>query len=184
MKFAVFFMGEYAAMFIFGGVFATLFLGGYNILPVNWDYLYQATGSNIFHLIDNANYWLAPIVFLGKCFGGITFFIWLRATLPRLRYDQLMNLGWKSLLPLSVANFITVGIWIIGTELYGPVGGWAAAIAAMVIAYILYLNILSVSKKGAPPTSKRTITMVSDNNGANSARRSVALVDPKTNDTP
>lgn len=178
MKFAVFFMGEYAAMFIFSGIFAALFLGGYNILPVNWNHLYQSTGNNLFHIIDNANYWLAPIVFLGKCFGGITFFVWLRATLPRLRYDQLMDLGWKSLLPISVANFIVVGIWIIGTSLYGPIGGWGAAIAAMVITLVLYLNILSVSKKGAPANDKRTVTMVT------SPKRTVTLVDPAKTETP
>lgn len=180
MKFAVFFMGEYAAMFVFSGVFATLFLGGYNILPVNWMALHEATGAGIFKFLSNANYWLAPLVFLGKCFAGITFFIWLRATLPRLRYDQLMNLGWKSLLPLSVANFIVVGLWVIGTELYGVAGGWAAAIGAMVIGYIIYLNILTVSKKGAPPTTKRTVTMVNPDSG----RRSVAMVDPTTPKTP
>lgn len=180
MKFAVFFMGEYAAMFVFGGVFATLFLGGYNILPVNWLELHAATGLGFFKFMSTANYWLAPLVFLGKCFAGITFFVWLRATLPRLRYDQLMNLGWKSLLPLSVANFIVAGIWVIGTELYGVAGGWAAAVAAMVLGYIIYLNVLSVSKKGAPPTSKRTVTMVQPDAG----RRSVAMIDPATKETP
>lgn len=160
MKFAVFFMGEYAAMFIFSGVFATLFLGGYNILPVDWGYLAETTGSGFFRTIAGANYWLAPIVFLTKCLAGITFFIWLRATLPRLRYDQLMDLGWKSMLPISVANFIVVGLWIVCTTMYGAGGGWIAAIAAMILFVILYLNLLNTSKKGSPASSTRTITMV------------------------
>ena len=179
MKFAVFFMGEYAAMFIFGGVFAALFLGGYNALPFNWTYLYEATGNGFFKTLASANYWLAPLVFLGKCFGGITFFVWLRATLPRLRYDQLMNLGWKSLLPVAVANFFVVGLWVIGTEMYGVAGGWAAAIAAMVMAFILYLNLLNASKKGAPPTTKRTVTMVNT-----PAKRTVTTVDPAKVEAP
>lgn len=160
MKFAVFFMGEYAAMFIFSGVFATLFLGGYNILPIDWSYLAATTGSGFFKMLAGANYWLAPLVFLGKCFMGITFFIWLRATLPRLRYDQLMDLGWKSMLPIAVANFIVVGLWIICTTLYGAGGGWIAAIAAMILFVILYLNILNTSRKANPATATRSITMV------------------------
>lgn len=160
MKFAVFFMGEYAAMFIFSGVFATLFLGGYNILPIDWSYLAATTGNGFFKMLAGANYWLAPIVFLGKCFMGITFFIWLRATLPRLRYDQLMDLGWKSMLPIAVANFIVVGLWIICTTLYGAGGGWIAAIAAMILFVILYLNILNTSRKANPATATRSITMV------------------------
>jgi len=160
MKFAVFFMGEYAAMFIFSGVFATLFLGGYNILPVDWGYLASTTGNGFFKMLAGANYWLAPIVFLTKCLGGITFFIWLRATLPRLRYDQLMDLGWKSMLPIAVANFIVVGLWIICTTLYGAGGGWIAAIAAMILFVILYLNILNTNRKANPAIGSRTITMV------------------------
>ncbi|MBX3113336.1 MAG: NADH-quinone oxidoreductase subunit H [Fimbriimonadaceae bacterium] len=160
MKFAVFFMGEYAAMFIFSGVFATLFLGGYNILPIDWSYLAATTGNGFFKMLAGANYWLAPLVFLGKCFMGITFFIWLRATLPRLRYDQLMDLGWKSMLPIAVANFIVVGLWIICTTLYGAGGGWIAAIAAMILFVILYLNILNTSRKANPATATRSITMV------------------------
>ncbi len=162
MKFAVFFMGEYAAMFIFSGVFATLFLGGYNILPVNWEYLAENAlfGNGFFRFMDGANYWLAPIAFIGKCFGGITFFIWLRATLPRLRYDQLMNLGWKTLLPLGVANFIIVGIWIVFTSLYGPAGGFVAGGAAFVAAIVLYLNILSATTRSKTPIEERTVMLV------------------------
>lgn len=182
MKFAVFFMGEYAAMFIFGGVFSALFLGGYNIAPVNWGYLAE---NNVFGLsglwsnLAGANYWLAPLVFLGKCFGGITFFVWLRATLPRLRYDQLMSLGWKTLLPLGVANFIVVGLWVIGTELYGVAGGWAAAIAALVIGYILYLNLIG-TKKAQATLPKRTVTLVS----AKPARNPAVVADPNPAEAP
>ena len=60
-------------------------------------------------------------VFLGKIIGFIFFFMWIRWTLPRFRYDQLMNLGWKTLLPMSIANLVITGIviavkegWLIG----------------------------------------------------------------------
>lgn len=161
MKFAVFFMGEYAAMFIFGGVFATVFLGGYNLLPINWlacaDSIPAAAG--FFRFMDGVNYSLAPLWFLGKCAAGITFYVWLRATLPRLRYDQLMSLGWKSLLPLAVANFIVVAIWIMATAKYGPVGGWTAWAVAALICVILYLNVMSAQRKGFAGMQKRTIDL-------------------------
>ena len=81
MKFAMFFMAEYANMITVAALATTLFLGG----------------------------WLGPIApspvwFLGKVFLLLFLFIWFRATLPRFRYDQLMNFGWKRLLPLALLN--------------------------------------------------------------------------------
>ncbi len=176
MKFAVFFMGEYAAMFLLSGVFAAVFLGGYNMLPFNWAYLGSTFegAKGVFDFLGMLNYWLAPLVFLGKCTAGLSFFIWLRATLPRLRYDQLMNLGWKTLLPLSVANFIVVGIWIIASAIYGPVGGLGAFVVAAAIVAALYLNFAAANKKAADPLYQRSIDMVEPSPG----QRTVAMVDP------
>jgi len=164
MKFAVFFMGEYAAMFLFSGVFAAVFLGGYNMLPLNWTALAEAfpAWSGFFLTMDGLNYWLAPLWFLGKCSLGITCFIWLRATLPRLRYDQLMSLGWRSLLPLAVANFITVAIWILFTNLYGAAGGFAAAGVAVAILVLLYLNWIASVRRSTPILEKRQLNLVSE----------------------
>lgn len=175
MKFAVFFMGEYAAMFVLSGVFSCLFLGGYNLLPVNWVGLAETTGSPFFRFMSEANYWLAPLTFLLKCAGGISFFIWLRATLPRLRYDQLMSLGWKTLLPTSVGVFIITGFWVVLTDpgLLGIAGGWLVTGLALIIGIVIYLNIQHVMKKKTPATQTRAVTMVSPE-----ARRSVAMVDP------
>jgi NADH-quinone oxidoreductase subunit H len=83
MKFAMFFMGEYAAMITISALASTLFLGGWRgplLPPVVW--------------------------FLVKMFFFLFVFIWLRATFPRLRYDQLMDYGWKVLLPLALANIV------------------------------------------------------------------------------
>lgn len=156
MKFAVFFMGEYAAMFIFSGVFAALFLGGYNLLPVNWDALGGSFGS----FMSNLNYWGAPAWFLGKCAFGITVFIWLRATLPRLRYDQLMNLGWRSLLPLAVVNFLLVATWILVTSLYGVAAGWAALIGGWALVAIVYTLTLGRSARKSPAMASRRVRLV------------------------
>jgi NADH-quinone oxidoreductase subunit H len=159
MKFAVFFMGEYAAMFIFSGIFACVFLGGYNIAPLDWAYLAEnaSFGRGFFAFMVDANYWLAPAVFLGKCTFGITFYIWLRATLPRLRYDQLMSLGWKTLLPIAVFNFCLVGLWLIVQELRSITTAWITyAIAAGLIVAIW----MGVKNRMPNKLERRTVTLV------------------------
>jgi NADH-quinone oxidoreductase subunit H len=164
MKFGVFFMGEYAAMFLLSGVFMCTFVGGYNFLPIDWAQLSQTASLGpaqpVFGFIDQAQYWLAPLGFIAKAFGGVTLFVWLRATLPRLRYDQLMNLGWKQLLPAAVANFIVVGIWLVATRLYGSAGGWIAAIVSYALTYLFFLKFVFKSKTGKPTFETRTVTMV------------------------
>lgn len=160
MKFAVFFMGEYAAMFVFSGIFACIFLGGYNIAPVDWAYMAETTGSPFFRFMVDANYWLAPMVFLGKCAAGITFYIWLRATLPRLRYDQLMSLGWKTLLPVAVGNFILVGFWLIMKDVQGTAGSWVSYGIALALALALTMGYKSVRSRTSPTLESRTVTLV------------------------
>ncbi|MBM40594.1 MAG: NADH-quinone oxidoreductase subunit NuoH [Acidobacteria bacterium] len=90
-KFALFFLGEYIAMFAISGLAVVLFLGGGN-----------GPGS------DNA--WIASGWFLAKLFTLIGIMIWLRGTLPRLRVDQLMAFAWKFLLPLSILNIFVTGV--------------------------------------------------------------------------
>jgi len=177
MKFAVFFMGEYAAMFIFSGIFATVFLGGPNLMLFDWMALStQFPGmAGLFEGMAQMNYWLGPLAFLAKCAAGISFFIWLRATLPRLRYDQLMNLGWKTLLPGAVANFIIVGIWIICTKIYGVAAGWGALVAGFAIVAVLYLNFVAALRKAGAGQERPGISLVDPS--AN--QRKITMVDPK-----
>ncbi len=158
MKFGVFFMGEYAAMFLLSGVFMCVFAGGYNFLPIRWDALAEVAPG--FGVVDQIQYWLAPLGFIVKAYAGVTLFVWLRATLPRLRYDQLMSLGWKTLLPAAVANFIIVGLWIVVTSLKGVGFGWGAAILGYIAAIVLYERLSSRSAKGKPSFEKRTVVMV------------------------
>lgn len=167
MKFASFMLGEYATMLVYGGLFSVVFLGGYNFMPFNWTELAASipAAAGFFQFMASANFWLAPLGFLLKSVAVFTFFIWLRATLPRLRYDQLMDLGWKTLLPASVANFIVVGLWVIGTSLseragYGPVGGWVAVVVAFVILIVLYLNFVAKPKKDLHGLEHRKVRMV------------------------
>lgn len=159
MKFAVFFMGEYAAMFIFSGIFACVFMGGYNIAPFDWAYLAEnaSFGRGFFAFMVDANYWLAPAVFLGKCTLGITFYIWLRATLPRLRYDQLMSLGWKTLLPIAVFNFCLVGLWLIVQDLKDIKTAWVTYALAAGLIFIVWMG---VKNRMPNKLERRTVTMV------------------------
>ncbi len=107
MKFALFFLGEYAAMIIGSGLAVTLFLGGWSIpfAPL----LSELTGLQ-FHFIpgDTPLYTgvLHIVTFFAKVFACILFFIWVRWTLPRFRFDQLMALGWKVFFELALLNVI------------------------------------------------------------------------------
>jgi NADH-quinone oxidoreductase subunit H len=99
MKFALFFLAEYANMIVASAVITTLYLGG-------WQFPYLQT-FGLPALITS----LIQILFFGmKIAFLIFFFIWVRWSLPRFRYDQLMNLGWKVMLPLSILNIIVTAI--------------------------------------------------------------------------
>jgi NADH-quinone oxidoreductase subunit H len=166
-RWVMFMMGEYVNMFIFGAIIMTVFLGGYNALPVNWQWLADhAPGAPLWQFLADCQYYLAFIVFFLKGFFVISVYIWLRATLPRLRYDQLMSLGWKVLLPMATLNLIVVALWIVSSRLLsesrgnllGLLLGWASVIIAIGIAYAL-LRALRTAEK-APDLSSRRIRLV------------------------
>ncbi len=96
LKFALFFMAEYVNMFTVSVMITVLFLGGWYVPGL----------SHIFE-IGSIPYALAShIGFIGKICAFLFFYIWIRGTLPRFRFDQLMNFGWKFLLPVALANVI------------------------------------------------------------------------------
>ena len=89
MRFGLFFVGEYINIIVLGGLATTFFLGGWHgpfLPPLFW--------------------------FSGKTVAFAFFFIWLRGTMPRLRYDQLMHLGWKVLTPLALVNILVTAWWL------------------------------------------------------------------------
>ncbi len=94
-RFAAFFAAEYLNMVVVSGLIVTLFFGG-------WDIPFW----------DQPN-WIEPFVVIAKMCVFIFFFIWVRATLPRLRYDQLMSFGWKILLPLATLNALVTAILVV-----------------------------------------------------------------------
>lgn len=95
MRFGMFFMAEYMKMISFSAIFAVLFLGGYR-------------GPFVDDLPALGFVYLILKIFLGLCL-----MIWIRASLPRLRYDQLMKFGWKRLLPVALGNVILLAVFIV-----------------------------------------------------------------------
>ena len=94
-RFAAFFAAEYLNVVVVSGLLVTLFFGGWN-LP----WLSPPT-------------WVDPIIVIVKMLVFVFFFIWVRATLPRLRYDQLMSFGWKILLPLATLNALVTAVLVV-----------------------------------------------------------------------
>jgi NADH-quinone oxidoreductase subunit H len=109
-KWSLFFVAEYSHMIIGSGVFVLLFLGGWNPLPwVPLSTAAQLLGITGLPLVVGV---LSIVIFLAKVVAMIFFFMWVRWTVPRFRYDQIMKLGWQKLLPLSIANLLFYAIAI------------------------------------------------------------------------
>jgi NADH-quinone oxidoreductase subunit H len=104
MKMGFYLFAEYANMFISSTLLAVMFFGGYNYPGMSW--AVEHWGVNIANV-------LGMLALFIKLCGFIFFFMWVRWTIPRFRYDQLMNLGWKILIPLSIVNIVITGICIL-----------------------------------------------------------------------
>jgi NADH-quinone oxidoreductase subunit H len=100
MKFAMFFLGEYAAMFVASALMATLFFGGWSLPFAPFNAPAQTLTVGLIHIG----------IFLAKVCCFLFFFIWVRWTIPRFRYDQLMTLGWKIFIPLTLLNILISGV--------------------------------------------------------------------------
>lgn len=103
MKLGFYLFAEYINMFVSSAVMAALYFGGFN---------YPFMDLAATHWGQNWASIIGVIIFFGKICGFIFFFMWVRWTIPRFRYDQLMNLGWKGLIPLAIANIIITGVVI------------------------------------------------------------------------
>lgn len=110
MKFAIFMLSEYLNMATASGLIVTLFFGGWQMLP-GFHWLHETLAlSGVAHLWMRVA--LEVISFSIKLGFFMWFFIWVRWTLPRFRYDQLMDFGWKVMLPLSLINIFVTGVFI------------------------------------------------------------------------
>jgi len=104
MKLGFYLFAEYVNMFISSAIMATLFFGGYDVPFLNES-----------SLTPNLAAIIGVVAFMIKIGIFIFLFIWIRWTIPRFRYDQLMNLGWKKLIPLALANMLITGgviLWL------------------------------------------------------------------------
>ncbi len=156
MKFASFYMGEYANMIVLSMLAVTVFFGGFSfILPVNLSTIASwLTLHGVGWLARPVNFvggpYLAWIWFIGKVFLMFSAYIWIRATLPRLRYDQLMALSWQGLLPLTLILLGLVMTWL--------TFGWQIAIIPAVL-IIAVAAIASIRYRKSPKSTARTLTM-------------------------
>ena len=104
MKLGFYLFAEYINMFVSSAILVTLYFGGYNFPFM--DQVQGAVNPMLFSVI-------CVLSLIGKVVCMILFFMFLRWTLPRFRYDQLMKLGWRSLIPLALVNMLITGIVIL-----------------------------------------------------------------------
>ncbi|MCS4168398.1 NADH-quinone oxidoreductase subunit NuoH [Sphingobacterium paramultivorum] len=107
MKLGLYMFSEYINMFVSSALMASLYFGGYNFPFMNdlgWS-------ANMITIIGVVAFFIKILLF-------IFFFMWVRWTLPRFRYDQLMNLGWKMLIPLAIANIVLTGVFTLIKDTY------------------------------------------------------------------
>jgi NADH-quinone oxidoreductase subunit H len=104
MKLGFYLFAEYINMFISSAVISTLYFGGYNF-PLIYRYVHAPWAVSL----------VGFLVLMAKISFFIFFFMWVRWTLPRFRYDQLMHLGWRILIPLAIVNILATGIWMWAT---------------------------------------------------------------------
>jgi NADH-quinone oxidoreductase subunit H len=143
IKFAMFFLAEYLHTITVSAVAVTLFLGGWR--------------GPVFDFLP----WVWPLVwFVLKVSAVVFVYIWVRATLPRFRYDRLMSFGWKVLIPLGLVWVLATGAIIILPDVYGRTRffQWAAVGAGIVLLLTLAAPAFSRKPKDVSPPSERSLT--------------------------
>jgi NADH-quinone oxidoreductase subunit H len=149
MKFALFFMAEYSNMLTASALMATLFFGGWDIPFTLWDNIAPHTGLKTL---------LTFGAFAAKTLFFVFFFMWIRWTLPRFRYDQLMSLGWKFLLPLSLGYVVAVAATVLGLDALGFARGsvpfHAGLILMNLVAVVILLFIIDRGRLISPAYSR------------------------------
>jgi NADH-quinone oxidoreductase subunit H len=128
-RWSLFFMAEYAAMVVVSAVAVTVYLGGWY-----FPFVYQLTEAKGYH---NLYVIVSLLIFLGKLLGILYVYFWLRWTLPRFRYDQLMDIGWKWLIPSALINIGTSALAIFVVQ---AVDGWRGIRTIESISYGLNLT--------------------------------------------
>jgi NADH-quinone oxidoreductase subunit H len=148
MKFSLFFIAEYSNMVTASALMATLFFGGYDIPFTLWDN--QAPWS-LWKTLATAAFFFLKVVFF------LFVFMWVRWTLPRFRYDQLMSLGWKFMLPTALAYIVIVAAAVLWLEWLGirPGAMWGAIMIGINLALAAILFVMLDHGKLVSPASRR-----------------------------
>lgn len=148
MKFSFFFIAEYANMVTASALMTTLFLGGWDIPFTLWDNLAPFA-------------WYKSVLTLLAFFVKLSFFLflymWIRWTLPRFRYDQLMSLGWKVLLPMSLAYIMVIAGAMLGLNALGVPRDWRFALSMLALNVVIVVLVFWVLDRGriVSPASSR-----------------------------
>src|SRR4051794_5953373 len=140
MKFSMFFIAEYANMMTASALMATLFFGGWDIPFTQWDNVAPHTAIKTILTLG---------FFAVKTLSFVFFYMWIRWTLPRFRYDQLMALGWKLMLPLALGYVIVLASAILGMQAGGiQQGSWAFTGIMLAINVVLLVLLFGLLDRG------------------------------------
>jgi NADH-quinone oxidoreductase subunit H len=146
LKFALFFLSEYVNIIAVSALATTLFLGGYHALP-GLGFTEQWLGG-----------WFTLVWFFVKVLGFFFVFVWLRGTLPRLRYDQFMKFGWKVLIPFSLAWILVVSTLRVMSQQQAPRVIIIAFIFSIALIYIAITSLIDRQKVNLAKAAKVTIS--------------------------
>jgi NADH-quinone oxidoreductase subunit H len=170
MKFSMFFIAEFANMLTASGMMATLFLGGWDIPFTSWDN--GGTPTVLKTLLTLVSFALKAGFFL-------FFYMWIRWTLPRFRYDQLMSLGWRFLLPLSLGYIVLIASLLLGLQAAGVAEGPIQTGVLLTVNVAVLLLVFVIFDRGRlvnPTTSKMSAAEMlrlrtQDRDGSSAAAR-------------
>jgi len=174
MKFSMFFIAEYSNMVTASALMVTLFFGGWDIPGTQWDNVAPWTGLK---------FALTLAFFLGKLLFFLFLFMWVRWTLPRFRYDQLMSLGWKFMLPLALCYIVITGGAVLGLDAlgvsrsgqwFGIAPFWAALGALNLVLAVLVFVILDRGRIISPAYSRLSARQVAHLRAISAGRSLVA----------
>jgi len=139
MKFSLFFIAEYANMVTASALMSTLFFGGWDIPFMSADNTGAVAGLLVL---------LSAVIFLAKVLFFLFFFIWVRWTLPRFRYDQLMSLGWKVLLPIIITYITLIATLILVLDAAGLQRGFTYGLILVAVNAVLLFVLFFILDRG------------------------------------
>lgn len=137
LKFGTFMIAEFVEVVVFAGIFSALFFGGYH-LPWGEGWILETFGATVLGILQLATFIAKTVIF---CWLSLT----VRWTFPRFRYDQVMDLGWKMLLPLSLANVVITAVVVL---LWGLEGAAVFGLIQMALVVFFIVGALTVSRSG------------------------------------